>query len=119
MANITASGGAGSNGVKFLWDLVFDDVANTVQIATTYTKFDGTPAPSPPQVASITVVLNTSVNVTVNCLTGTLSTGGNFSQGSPGPMLNTSKTRTNVRLRVSANRAAALEFSTQFTPPAG
>lgn len=118
MAHILASGGAGANGVKFLWNLDFDDVANTVQIATTYLTFEGDPAPAPPQVASITVTLNTSVNVTVNCLTGTISTGGNFSQASPGQMLNTTKTRTGVTLRVSAGRAAALSFSTAFTPPA-
>jgi hypothetical protein len=123
VADVQASGGAGSRppgtpGYRFLWDLVFDDVANTVTITATHTTFAGQAATDPQQ-ASITVILNSSVNVTVDCLTGTLSTGGNFSQASPGPMLNAgAKTRTGVRLRVSANRAAALEFTTQYTPPA-
>lgn len=118
MANINGSGGAGAANCKFLWDLVFDDAANTVTITAIHRHFDNTPAPDPQQ-AEITVILNTSVAITVNCLTGTLSTGGNFSQSSPGPMLNTgAKTRTGVRLRVSADRAAAISFSTQYTPPA-
>ena len=118
MAEIQASGGAGAAGCKFLWDLLFDDAANTVTITAVHTRFDGSVAPDPQQ-AEITVILNTSVSITVDCLTGTLSTGGNFSQASPGPMLNAGpKTRTGVRLRVSADRAAALSFSTQYIPPA-
>lgn len=118
MADISASAGAGAAGCKFLWDLHFDDAANTVAITAVHTHFDGSPAPDPQQ-AKITVILNTSVSITVDCLAGTLSTGGNFSQASPGPMLNAgAKTRTGVKLKVSADRAAALTFSTQYTPPA-
>lgn len=117
MADIQSSGGAGAKGCKFLWDLNFDDSANTVTITAIHTHFDGSPALDPQQ-ADITVVLNSSVSITVNCLTGKLSNGQDFSQASPGPMLNTSpKTRTGVRLKVSADRAAALSFTTQYTPP--
>lgn len=118
MADIIASGGAGANGCKFLWDLDFDDSANTVTITAVHTHFDDSPAPDPQQ-AEITVILNSSVSVTVDCLTGRLSTGGNFSQANPGPMLNSgARTRTNVRLRVSQDRAAAISFTTQYTAPA-
>lgn len=118
MADIIASGGAGARGTKFLWDLDFDDVANTVTITATHTRFDGSATPDPQQ-AEITLILNTSVNVTVDCLAGTLSTGGAFSQATPGPMLNQGpRTRTNVKLKVSADRAQAISFTTQYLPAA-
>jgi hypothetical protein len=118
MANVNGIGGAGANNCKVLWTLDFDDAADTVTINAVHTHFDGSPAPDPQQ-AEITVQLNSSVDITVNLLTGTLSIGGNFSQASPGPMLNAGpKTRTGVRLKVSANRAAAIAFSTQYLAPA-
>lgn len=123
MADISGSGGAGANNCKVLWTLHFDDTADTVTIDAVHTHFDGTPAPDPQQ-AEITVQLNSSVDITVDLLTGRLLTaqggqGTAFVQGSPGIMLNTgAKTRTGVRLKVSANRAAAISFSTQYTAPA-
>lgn len=123
MADITASGGAGARNCKFLWDLDFDDAADTVKITATHTHFDDSPAPDP-QVAQITVILNSSVDITVDCLTGRIlnaqgGQGAAFSQASPGVMINAGpKTRTGVRLRVSATRAQLIEFTTQYTPPA-
>jgi hypothetical protein len=117
MADVFGSGGAGANNCKVLWTLDFDDSANTVTIDAVHTHFNGSAAPDPQQ-AAITVTLNTSVDISVNLLTGTLSTGGNFSQASPGPMLNAGpKTRTGVRLKVSADRAAAIAFSTTYVAP--
>lgn len=118
MADIIASGGAGGNGHKLEWSLDFDDSANTVTINAVHTHFDGTPQSADPQQAQITVTLNSSVDVAVDLLTGRLDGGGAFVQGSPGTMINTGpKTRTNVRLKVSANRARQISFSTQYLPP--
>lgn len=140
MANITGHGGAGAQNCKILWDLLFDDAANTVTITATHTHFDGTPAPNP-QRAWITTKLNTSVDITVDTVTGlfgnpsgpldpsgnvdlmnpaTILTGTqNFSQAAPGIMINAGpKTRTGVKLKVSADRAAAFSFTTTYIPPA-
>lgn len=132
MADVFAQAGAGGNNCKVLWNLDFDDVANTVTIDSTHTHFDGSPCPDPRK-AWITVLLNTSVNITVDLLTGevgtpngplddpnTILTGRQpFVQGSPGKMINAGpKTRTGVRLKISADRAALISFSTQYLPPA-
>lgn len=117
MADIFASSGAGGRGCRLDWTLTFNDVADTVTITATHTRFDGSPAPDPP-VAGLRITLNTSVEIGVNLLTGALSTGGQFSQASPGKVVNQGpKTRTGVRLRVSADRAAAISFQTDYTPP--
>lgn len=118
MADVFATAGAGGNNCKVDWTMDFDDSADTVTITATHTHFDGSPAPDPQQ-ADITVQLNSGVSVGVNLLTGVLSTGGNFSQASPGKIINAgAKTRTGVRLRVTADRAALISFSTQYLPPA-
>lgn len=118
MADVFAEAGAGGNNCRLDWTLDFDDSANTVTIDATHTHFDRSPAPDPQQ-AEITVILNTSVSVTVDLLTGLLSQGGAFVQGSPGKMINAGpKTRTNVRLKVSADRARLISFTTQYLPPA-
>jgi hypothetical protein len=117
MADVFASAGAGGRNCRLDWTLDFDDVANTVTLNATHTHFDGTAAPDPPQ-AQITIQLNTSVDITVDLLTGLMSQGGQFSQAAPGKIVNQGpKVRTGVRLKVSANRAGALSFSTQYTPP--
>ena len=116
MADIFASSGASSGGYTLEWSLVFDDAADTVTIDATYTGPNGPPQP---QVAALTVTLNTSASIGVDFLTGLLSTGGSFVQGSPGNMLNAgAKTRTNVRLQISPDRAAGITHSTEFLPPA-
>jgi len=118
MADIIASAGASSNDHKLRWDLHFDDVADTVTITANHTHLDDSPDENPQQ-AEITVILNNSVEITVDLLTGLLSTGGNFSQTSPGIMLNVgSRTRTGVKLKVSADRAGIISFTTQYLPPA-
>jgi hypothetical protein len=132
MADVHAHAGAGANNCAFIWDLDFVDAANTVTINATHKHFDGTPAPDPVR-AWITVILNTSVEITVDTVTGltgtpngdpnnlaTVLTGTvNFSQASPGEMLNAGpKTRTGVRLKVSADRAAMVSFATTYMPPA-
>jgi hypothetical protein len=132
MADVIGHGEAGANNCKIVWDLHFDDAANTVTISAVHTHFDGSPAPDP-QKAWITVRLNSSVDITVDTLTGKMGTPDrppedpaavltnqqNFSQASPGPMLNAGvKPRTGVKLKVSADRAAAISFSTQYTAPA-
>jgi phage baseplate assembly protein gpV len=117
MSNVHAQGTVGANGCMMPWSVDFDDAANTVTVNTTHTRFDGSPC-SDPSEASITVTLNTSVNITVDCLTGKLSSGGDFSQTSPGELLNAGpKVRTGVRLRVSPDRAAVLAFTVRYTPP--
>jgi len=117
MANVFASAGAGGNNCRLDWSLNFDDAANTITIDATHTHFDGSPAPDPLQ-ALIVVQLSNNAEVSVNLLTGALSSGGQFSQTSPGVMINTGpKTRTGVRMKVSADRAGAMVFSTLYTPP--
>jgi hypothetical protein len=109
--------------VKLPIDFHFDDVANTIVITASFSKNDDTPCPDP-QFALLTIVLNTSVNATIDLLTGKITApaqlaGQDFSQASPGEILNGgSKTRTGVTLRVSANRAAALSFGLDWKPPA-
>jgi hypothetical protein len=128
MADISASatvrGTSPSQGLcKLPWNFHFDDAANTVTITATHTKNDDTAA-TDPQNAQLTIVLNTSLDATVDLLTGKLTAppalaGEDFSQTSPGEILNAgSKTRTGVKLKVSANRAAAVQFSFAYTPPA-
>lgn len=125
MADVFATAGAGGNGCRLDWILDFDDAVDTVTITATHTHFDGSPAPDPQQ-AQITVKLNTSFDVTVDLLTGLLIAPDNpaidgrpFVQGAPGKLINAGpKTRTSVRLRVSATRARLLDFSTQYLPPA-
>lgn len=117
MADIFASSAAGGNGCRLDWTLDFDDVANTVTINATHKRFDGSAAPDPQQ-AQITFTLNSNVSISLNLLTGLLSQGGAF-DGTAGNMLNTgNRTRTNVRLSVSANRARTITHSTQYLPPA-
>jgi hypothetical protein len=123
-AESTVRGTSPSQGLcKLPWSFHFDDVANTVTITATHSKNDDSPVPDP-QNAQLTIVLNTSVDATVDLLTGKLTAppalaGQDFSQASPGEVLNAGpKTRTGVRLKVSANRAAAVEFRFAYTPPA-
>lgn len=117
MADIFVEAGAGGNGCKLLWTLDFNDTADTVAITATHTHFDGSPAPDPQQ-AQISLELNSSVAITVNLLTGRLGTGQAF-DGTATKIVNSgTRTRTGVRLKVSANRAALISFSTQYQPPA-
>lgn len=117
MADIFAEGGAGGNGYRLSWTLDFDDVANTVTIDATHARLDGSPA-SDPQRAEITVQLNSGQAITVDLLTGMMSTGQAF-DGTASTMLNTGpRTRTNVKLSVSTSRSKLIAFSTQYKPPA-
>lgn len=117
MADFFASSGAGGGGCLLEWDLHFNDAADTVTITATHKHFDGSPAPDPQQ-AQITVTLNTSVSVSVNLLTGRLSTGQAF-DGTATAIINSGpRTRTGVRLKVSADRAALITHSTEYLPPA-
>lgn len=117
MADIQASSAAGGNGCRLDWELHFDDTANTVTVTATHTRFDGSSAPDPQQ-AEITLVLNSSVNVSLNLLTGRLSNNQPF-DGTATKIINSGpRTRTNVRLRVSQERARLIEFSTSYLPPA-
>lgn len=117
MADISASSAAGGNGCRLDWTLHFDDAADTVTIEATHTRFDGSVAPDPQQ-AAITIQVNSGQAVTVDLLTGLLSTGGAF-DGTASKIINSGpRTRTNVRLTVSTKRAKAINFSTTYTPPA-
>lgn len=117
MANFSASSGAFSRGYSLDWTLDFDDAANTVTVTVVY----GRPAGSPdadPQAAKMTLTLNSSVQITLDFLTARLSTGQLF-DGSAAPMLNAgARTRSGVKLKVSADRAALITHSTEFLPPA-
>jgi hypothetical protein len=118
MADILAESGAGARGFRLYWTLHFDDAANTVTVNATHTRMsDGSAAPAPQQ-AEITFRLNTQQSITLNLLTGILTVGGAF-DGTPGNMLNTgARTRTNVRLSVTPDRAQVITHSTQYLPPA-
>jgi hypothetical protein len=121
---LTASGGSGAGGHKLLWTLQFDDAANTVTIDATHTKFDGSTAIGDPLVAGITLTLNNGQKIRVDLLTGELFDAQDDSlglfDGTPGTMLNTGpRTRTGVRLQVSAGRGRVLTFNTSYVPPAG
>lgn len=117
MANFSASSGASSRGFSLDWALAFDDTANTVTITATHTRTDGSAAPDP-QVAKVTVTLNTSVAVTVDLLTGLLNNGQAF-DGTATKMINSGpRTRTGVKLKISADRAALITHSTEYLPPA-
>lgn len=117
MAEFFAASGAGANDCRLDWVLDFDDVANTVTITATHTRFDGSPAPDP-QVASLTFQLNSGQSISVDLLTGLLSNGQVFSPASPGRMIDgVPKTRTNVRLSLSSGRAKVITFDTTYQPP--
>lgn len=117
MASFSASSAAGGNGCRLDWSLVFDDVANTLALNATHTHFDGSPAPDPQQ-AEITFQLNTGQLITVDLLTGMMSQGGAF-DGTASKIVNSGqRVRTNVRLRLSTDRAKLITFSTQYMPPA-
>ena len=115
MASFSAESGADSRGYHLGWTLAFDDVADTVTVDAVYTRPAGTPD-VPPQIAKLTILLNTSVSITLDLVTATLSTGGLF-DGNPATMLNSGpRTRTGVRLKISADRAALITHSTEFLP---
>jgi len=117
MANFSASSGAMSLGYSLDWTLAFDDAADTVVIEALYTQPPNGVIPVPWR-ARLTIILNTSVDATVDLITGLLVPSGvPFVQDSPGNMLNAGpKTRTGVKLKVSADRAAAISHSTEFFP---
>lgn len=117
MANFSASSGASGFGCSLEWTLVFDDAANTVTVNATHRKLsDGTAAPAPQQ-AQITFTLNSGASISLNLITARLSTNQLF-DGNSATMLNAgNRTRTNVRLRISADRAALITHSTEYLPP--
>lgn len=117
MANVFAESAAGGNGCRLDWSLTFDDQADTVTITATHRRFDGTAAPNP-QEAQITLTLNSSVSIGVNLLTGRMSNNQLFDGQNRAIVNDGPRVRTGVRLRVSADRAASLTFSTEYTPPA-
>lgn len=117
MADFFASSGAGGNGCLLEWALRFDDSANTVTVNATHAHFDGSAAPDPQQ-AQITLTLNSSVSIGLNLLTGRLTNGQPF-DGAATKIINSGdRTRTNVRLKISADRAALITHSTEYLPPA-
>lgn len=122
-ATVHAEGGAGGAGHKLLWSLDFDDVADTVTITATHDQFSGAPQVNPPQQAQIVLDPPTGPTVRVNLLTAQVfnNTNGNLLalfDGDTSSMVNDGpRTRTNFRLRVSQDRAAAIAFSTLYTPP--
>jgi hypothetical protein len=117
MATVTASAGAGGHGCKLLWDLVFDDVADTITVTATHSHFDDSPAPDPQQ-AELTMTLNSGLAITLDLLTGRLTSGQAF-DGTATKIINSGpRTRTGVRARVSTDRAQLITFATQYLPPA-
>lgn len=123
MANFSASSGASSQGFHLGWSLVFDDTANTITLTADHTRTNGTPAPDP-QVARITLVLNTSVDITVDLLTGRILNAqggqGQAFDGTATPIINSGpRIRTGVKLKISADRAALITYSTEYLPTLG
>jgi hypothetical protein len=117
MTNFGASSGADGGGCHLGWDLAFNDAADTVTITAVHTRFDGSAAPAP-QVAKMTITLNTSVAITLDLLTGRLG-GGQAFDGTATAIINSGpRVRTGVRLKVSADRAALITHSTEYQPPA-
>lgn len=120
MADFHASNGTDSQGFHLQWALVFDDSANTVTITADHTRSNGSAAPNP-QVARVTFVLNSSVDITLDLLTGRLLNAqggqGQAFDGTATAIINSGpRTRTNVRLRISADRAALITHSTEYLP---
>jgi hypothetical protein len=117
MADIHVSSAAGGNGCRLDWTLDFNDVANTVTINATHRHFDGSAAPDPQQ-AQITLTLGNNQTISVNLLTGLLGNGQAF-DGTATKIINSGdRTRTGVTLKVTADRAALIVFSTEYIPPA-
>lgn len=122
MADFFASSGAGGNGCLLEWALDFDDSANTVTVSSTHKHFNGTAAPDP-QIARVTITLNTTVDITLDLLTGRLLNAqggqGQAFDGTATKIINSGdRTRTGVRLKISADRAALITHSTEYLPPA-
>lgn len=112
MAVIHAEGAAGAAGCRLDWILDFDDVANTVTVTATHTRFDGSPA-TDPQVAGITVQLNSGQPRTFDLLTIPAP-----SDGQPGILGKGAQVFTNVRLRIGSGRGQVITFTTTYLPPA-
>jgi hypothetical protein len=117
MADLFAESGAGAQGCRLDWQLRFDDAADTVTVTATHTRFDGSPAPDPQQ-AQITFTLNGGASIGLNLLTGRLTNNQPFDGTATKIIGSGPRTRTNVRLQISANRAQLITHSTQYQPPA-
>jgi hypothetical protein len=113
-ATVTASGGAGGNNHKLLWELSYDTVTNDLTIDVTHTKFDGSAPIGDPQVANLVLVRPNGQERSFNLLTVVAS-----SDGLPGIINKGPQTYENIATRVSANRASLIEFRTEYTPPLG
>lgn len=116
MADISAEARVPARGCALDWSLHFDDVADTITVRADYTLVvNGQPAPTPLE-ASLTFRLNTQQAITLDLLTGRLSTGALF-DGTAGNMLNTGdRVRTGVRLSITPDRAQAISYSATLTP---
>jgi hypothetical protein len=69
-------------------------------------------------VAQLTFTLGNNQSIGLNLLTGRLTNNQAF-DGTATKIINSGpRTRTGVTLRISADRAALLTFSTAYTPPA-
>lgn len=113
-AIVHAEAGAGGRGHMLLWQLDYDTVTDDLTINVTHTKFDGSPAIGMPQVANLVLVRPNGQTRTFNLLTVNNPVDGQPNIINDGPV-----TFPNIATRVSANRAAAIEFQTEYTPPAG
>lgn len=113
-AIVHAEGGAGASGHKLLWALDYDTVTDQLQVAVTHTKFNGSAAIGQPQVANLVLVRPNGQERTFNLLTVVAST-----DGQPGILNKGLQTYQNIATRISANRAALIEFRTEYTPPVG
>jgi hypothetical protein len=117
MADFFANSAAGGNGCRLDWTLNFNDAANTVTVDATHKRFDGTAAPDPVQ-AQITFTLSNNQSIGLNLLTGRLTNNQAF-DGTASKIINSGpRTRTGVTLKISADRAQIITFSTEYIPPA-
>lgn len=114
-ATVHAEGSAGARGHMLRWVLDYDTVTRDIVLDAVHTRFDGTAPLGDPQEADIVVIRPNGQETTVNLLTLE-----NPVDGEPG-VINDGPLTFNLPggLRVSANRAAAIEFRTEYTPPLG
>jgi hypothetical protein len=114
-AIVEANGGAGARNHKLLWSLSYDTSTKDVTLDVTHTQFDGSPAIGDPQQADIVVIRPNGQEQDFNLLTLRNPVDGQPGVINDGPLVFSIP----GGLRVSPDRAAILEFRTEYTPPLG
>lgn len=114
-AIVHAEGSAGARGHMLRWALDYDTLSKDVTLDAVHTRFDGTAPLGMPQEADLVVIRPNGQETTINLLTLENPVDGEPNVINDGPLT----FNLPGGLRVSANRAAAIEFRTEYTPPVG